>query len=231
MFGAFSVTMLHKVCRSEKCAHGRLVLYNIIYYGKGDKIMTRLETIRRFNLISSMIDTISAGASTWLGIKFIVWGNTVSKGIGKISQSDISNKDEAVNIAFSILKAGGIVATGLLSFVLVVIGIVVLMIAVNLIVPAVFGFISVRRASRCEEPSKSVKIVRTADIVRLVFHSFLMVGAVILVIIAIYNSAFGMAIIMAVFVSTIPFVLSILSLVWQGRMKGAAVNDDQANMD
>ena len=58
-----------------------------------------------------------------------------------------------------------------------------------------------------------------------------MVGAVILVIIAIYNGAFGVAIIMAVLVSTIPFVLSILSLVWQGRMKGAAVNDDQAGME
>ena len=223
--------MLHGVFLPKKCAPDHLVHYNVIYYGKGDKIMTRLETIRRFNLISSMIDTISAGASTWLGIKCIVWGNTVGKGIDKISQSDIASKDEAANIAFSFLKAGGIVATGLLSFVLVVLGIIVLVIAVNLIIPAVFGFISVRRASRCEEPSKSVKIVRTADIVRLVFHSLLMVGAVILVIIAIYNGAFGMAIIMAVLVSTIPFVLSILSLVWQGRMKGAAVNDDQANMN
>ena len=231
MFGTVCVTMLHEAFRFEKCAMDRLVHYNVIYYGKGDKIMTRLETIRRFNLISSMIDTISAGASTWLGIKCIVWGNTVSKGIDKISQSDIASKDEAANIAFSFLKAGGIVATGLLSFVLVVLGIIVLMIAVNLIIPAVFGFISVRRASRCEEPAKSVKIVRTADIVRLIFHSLLMVGAVILVIIAIYNGAFGMAIIMAVLVSTIPFVLSILSLVWQGRMKGAAVNDDQANMN
>ncbi len=188
--------------------------------------MTRLETIRRFNLISSLIDTISAGASTWLGIKFIIWGNAVTKGIDKINSTNIEHKDEAVNIMLSIMKAGGIVATGL-----IVIGIVVLMIAVNLIIPAVFGFVSVRRASRCEEPSKSVKIVRTADIVRLVFHSFLMVGAVILVIIAIYNGAFGVAIIMAVLVSTIPFVLSILSLVWQGRMKGAAVNDDQAGME
>ena len=193
--------------------------------------MTRLETIRRFNLISSLIDTISAGASTWLGIKFIIWGNAVTKGIDKINSTNIEHKDEAVNIMLSIMKAGGSVATGLLSFVLIVIGIVVLMIAVNLIIPAVFGFVSVRRASRCEEPSKSVKIVRTADIVRLVFHSFLMVGAVILVIIAIYNGAFGVAIIMAVLVSTIPFVLSILSLVWQGRMKGAAVNDDQAGME
>ena len=193
--------------------------------------MTRLETIRRFNLISSLIDTISAGASTWLGIKFIIWGNAVTKGIDKINSTNIEHKDEAVNIMLSVRKAGGIMATGLLSFVLIVIGIVVLMIAVNLIIPAVFGFVSVRRASRCEEPSKSVKIVRTADIVRLVFHSFLMVGAVILVIIAIYNGAFGVAIIMAVLVSTIPFVLSILSLVWQGRMKGAAVNDDQAGME
>jgi hypothetical protein len=40
-----------------------------------------------------------------------------------------------------------------------------------------------------------------------------------------------MAIITAVLVSTIPFVLSILSLVWQGRMKGAAVNDEQMKMD
>ena len=55
--------------------------------------------------------------------------------------------------------------------------------------------------------------------------------AVLLVIFAVYNGAFGMAIIMAVLVSTIPFVLSILSLVWQGKMKGAAVNDDQNNMD
>jgi hypothetical protein len=54
---------------------------------------------------------------------------------------------------------------------------------------------------------------------------------VLLVIIAIYNGAFGMAIITAVVVSTVPFVLSILSLVWQGKMKGAAVNDDQINMD
>ena len=193
--------------------------------------MTRLETIRRFNLISSLIDTISAGALTWLGVKFIIWGNAVTKGIDKINQTNIDHKDEAVNIMISIMKAGGIVATGLFSFVLIVIGIVVLIIALNLIIPAAFGFVSVRRASRCEEPSKSVKIVRTADIVRIVFHSLLMVGAVILVIIAIYNGAFGVAIIMAVLVSTIPFVLSILSLVWQGRMKGAAVNDDQEGMD
>ena len=80
-------------------------------------------------------------------------------------------------------------------------------------------------------PAKAVKVIRTADIVRLVFHTLLMVGAVIMVIIAIYNGAFGMAIITAVLVSTIPFVLSILSLVWQGRMKGAAVNDEQMKMD
>ena len=60
--------------------------------------------------------------------------------------------------------------------------IIVLLIAVNLIIPAIFGFISVRRASRCEEPAKAVKIVRGADIVRLIFHTFLMIGAVILVI-------------------------------------------------
>lgn len=192
--------------------------------------MTRLETIRRFNLISSMIDTISAGASTWLGIKCFIWSNTVSSKVGeKISQTP-NYSDESINTFISIAKFGGLLATGLLSVVLVIIGIIVLLIAVNLIIPAIFGFASVGRASKCEEPSKAVKIVRTADIVRLVFHTFLMIGAVILVILAIYNGAFGWAIIMAVLVSTIPFVLSILSLVWQGRMKGAAVNDDQANM-
>ena len=192
--------------------------------------MTRLETIRRFNLISSMIDTISAGASTWLGIKFIVWGNTVSSKVGdKIAQTP-NYTDETINTVISIAKFGGLLATGLLSVVLVIIGIIVLAIAINLLIPAVFGFISVRRASKCEEPSKAVRIVRTADIVRLIFHTFLMIGAVILVILAIYNGAFGWAIIMAVLVSTIPFVLSILSLVWQGRMKGAAVNDDQEKM-
>lgn len=192
--------------------------------------MTRLETIRRFNLISSMIDTISAGASTWLGIKCLIWSNTVSSKVGeKISQTPGST-DENINTVISIAKFGGKLATGLVSVVLVIIGIVVLAIAVNLIIPAFFGFISVRRASKCEEPSKSVRIVRTADIVRIVFHSLLMFGVVILVILAIYNGVFGWAIIMAVLVSTIPFVLSILSLVWQGRMKGAAVNDDQAKM-
>ena len=192
--------------------------------------MTRLETIRRFNLISSMIDTISSGATTWLGIKFIVWGSAVSSKVGeKIAQTP-SHADETLNTIISILKAGGFFATALLSVVLKILGVIVLLIAVNLIIPAVFGFISVRRASRCEEPAKAVKIVRGADIVRLIFHTFLMIGAVILVIIAIYNSAFGFAIIMAVLVSTIPAVLSVLSLVWQGRMKGAAVNDDQANM-
>ena len=192
--------------------------------------MTRLETIRRFNLISSLIDTISAGASTWLGIKFIVWSNTVSSKVGdKIAQTP-NYTDETLNTVISIAKFGGLLATGLLSVVLVIIGIIVLAIAINLMIPAVFGFISVRRASKCEEPSKAVRIVRTADIVRLIFHTFLMAGAVILVILAIYNGAFGWAIIMAVLVSTIPFVLSILSLVWQGRMKGAAVNDDQEKM-
>ena len=192
--------------------------------------MTRLETIRRFNLISSMIDTISAGASTWLGIKCFIWSNTVSSKVGeKISQTP-NYSDESINTFISIAKFGGLLATGLLSVVLVIIGIIVLLIAVNLIIPAIFGFASVGRVRKCEEPSKAVKIVRTADIVRLVFHTFLMIGAVILVILAIYNGAFGWAIIMAVLVSTIPFVLSILSLVWQGRMKGAAVNDDQANM-
>ena len=192
--------------------------------------MTRLETIRRFNLISSMIDTISAGASTWLGIKCFIWSNTVSSKVGeKISQTP-NYSDESINTFISIAKFGGLLATGLLSVVLVIIGIIVLLIAVNLIIPAIFGFASVGRASKCEEPSKAVKIVRTADIVRLVFHTFLMIGAVILVILAIYNGAFGWAIVLAVLVSTIPFVLSILSLVWQGRMKGAAVNDDQANM-
>ena len=177
-----------------------------------------------------MIDTISAGASTWLGIKCFIWSNTVSSKVGeKISQTP-NYSDESINTFISIAKFGGLLATGLLSVVLVIIGIIVLLIAVNLIIPAIFGFASVGRASKCEEPSKAVKIVRTADIVRLVFHTFLMIGAVILVILAIYNGAFGWAIIMAVLVSTIPFVLSILSLVWQGRMKGAAVNDDQANM-
>lgn len=193
--------------------------------------MTRLETIRRFNLISSMIDTISAGSSTWLGIKFIIWGNTFNSKIGdKLSQTPGNYDDEALKTFVAILKAGGKLASGLVSVVLVLIGIIVLLIAVNLVIPAVFGFVSVRRASRCEEPAKSVMFVRNADIVRLVFHTFLMIGAVILVIIAICNSMFGWAIIVAVLVSTIPFVLSILSLVWQGRMKGAAVNDDQANM-
>ena len=177
-----------------------------------------------------MIDTISSGATTWLGIKFIVWGSAVSSKVGdKIAQTP-SHEDETLNTVINVLKAGGFFATALLSVVLKILGVIVLLIAVNLIIPAIFGFISVRRASRCEEPAKAVKIVRGADIVRLIFHTFLMIGAVILVIIAIYNSAFGFAIIMAVLVSTIPAVLSVLSLVWQGRMKGAAVNDDQANM-
>jgi len=193
--------------------------------------MTRLETIRRFNLISSLIDTISAGASTWLGVKCFLWSNTVGNKIGgKIAQTP-GHEDKNVDTLIKIAKAGGIVATGLVSVVLVIIGIVMLIIALNLIIPAVFGFVSVRRASRSEEPARSVKAIRTADIVRLVFHTLLMAGAVLLVIIAVYNGAFGMAIIMAVLVSTIPFVLSILSLVWQGKMKGAAVNDDQTNMD
>lgn len=193
--------------------------------------MTRLETIRRFNLISSMIDTISAGASTWLGIKCMIWSNTITGKVGsKIAQTP-GHDDKALNTLISIMKAGGMLATGLISVVLVIVSIVALIIAFNLLIPAVFGFVSVRRASRSEEPSKSVKAVRTADIVRIVFHSMLMLGAVLLVIFAIYNGAFGMAIIMAVLVSTIPFVLSILSLVWQGKMKGAAVNDDQSNMD
>ena len=177
-----------------------------------------------------MIDTISSGATTWLGIKFFVWGSAVSSKVSdKIAQTP-SHEDETLNTVINVLKAGGFFATALLSVVLKILGVIVLMIAVNLIIPAIFGFISVRRASRCEEPAKAVKIVRGADIVRLIFHTFLMIGAVILVIIAIYNSAFGFAIIMAVLVSTIPAVLSVLSLVWQGRMKGAAVNDDQANM-
>lgn len=193
--------------------------------------MTRLETIRRFNLISSMIDTISAGASTWLGVKCFIWSNTVSSKVGsKIAQTP-GHSDETLNTLIKIAKTGGILATGLLSVVLVLIGIVMLIIAFNLIIPAVFGFVSVKRASKSEEPSKAVKAIRTADIIRLVFHTLLVVGAVLLVIIAIYNGAFGMAIITAVVVSTVPFVLSILSLVWQGKMKGAAVNDDQMNMD
>ena len=193
--------------------------------------MTRLETIRRFNLISSLIDTISAGASTWLGVKCFLWSHTVSsKLVSKIDQTP-GHKDENIDLVIKIAKAGGKVATGLLSVVLVIIGIIARMIAVNLIIPAVFGFVSVGRARKCEEPAKSVSIVRTADIIRIVFHSLLMVGAVIMVIIAIYNGAFGTTIILAVLVSTIPFVLSILSLVWQGKMKGAAVNDDQTNMD
>ena len=193
--------------------------------------MTRLETIRRFNLISSLIDTISAGASTWLGIKFMIWSGTVSNKIGSKIDQTPGHQDETIDLVIKIAKAGSKVATGLLSFVLVLLGIIVLIIAVNLIIPAVFGFISVRRASRSEDPAKTVRIIRTADIVRLVFHTLLMVGAVILVIIAIYNGAFGTTIILAVLVSTIPFVLSILSLVWQGKMKGAAVNDDQTKMD
>lgn len=193
--------------------------------------MTRLETIKGFNLCSSLIDMISTGATTWLSVKFFVWSNAVSKGIDKIANSQLTHKDDAVNIAINIAKAGGMFATGLLSFVLVILGIIVMLIALTLIVPAVFGFISVRRARKCEEPLKTVKIIRTADIVRLIFHSFLMIGAVILVIIAIYNSVFGIAIIMAVLVSTLPFVLSILSLVWQGKMKGAAVNDEQIKSD
>ena len=180
--------------------------------------MTRLETIRRFNLISSIIDTVSAGSSTWLGVKCFIWSNTVGNKIGDKIAKVPENEDKTINTLIAIAKTGGIVATGLLSVLLVLVGIVVLMIAVNLVVPAVFGFVAVRRASRSEEPSKSVKIIRTADIVRLVFHTFLMVGAVILVIIAVYNGVFGWAIVMAVLVSTIPFVLSILSLVWQGRM-------------
>ena len=193
--------------------------------------MTRLETIRRFNLISSMIDTISAGASTWLGVKCFIWSNTVSSKVGsKIAQTP-AHSDETLNTVIKIAKAGGMLATGLLSVVLVLIGIVMLIIAFNLIIPAVFGFVSVKRASRSEEPAKAVKVIRTADIVRLIFHTLLVVGAILLIIIAIYNGAFGMAIITAVVVSTVPFVLSILSLVWQGKMKGAAVNDDQMNMD
>ncbi len=193
--------------------------------------MTRLETIRRFNLISSMIDTISAGASTWLGVKCFIWSNTVSSKVGsKIAQTP-GHSDETLNTLIKIAKTGGILATGLLSVVLVLIGIVMLIIAFNLIIPAVFGFVSVKRASKSEEPSKAVKAIRNADIIRLVFHTLLVAGAVLLVIIAIYNGAFGMAIITAVVVSTVPFVLSILSLVWQGKMKGAAVNDDQMNMD
>ena len=193
--------------------------------------MTRLETIRRFNLISSMIDTISAGASTWLGVKCFIWSNTVSSKVGsKIAQTP-GHSDETLNTVIKIAKAGGMLATGLLSVVLVLIGIVMLIIAFNLIIPAVFGFVSVKRASRSEEPAKAVKAIRTADTVRLIFHTLLVVGAILLIIIAIYNGAFGMAIITAVVVSTVPFVLSILSLVWQGKMKGAAVNDDQMNMD
>ena len=192
--------------------------------------MTRLETIKRLNLASSLIDTISAGASTWLGIKCFIWSSTVSSKVGeKISQTP-TYQDETLNKVISVAKFGGMLATGLLSVVLVIIGIIVLAIAINLIVPAVFGFVSLRRARNCEEPVKAVKIIRTADIVRLVFHTFLMIGAVIAVILAIYDGAFGFAIISAVLVSTLPFVFSIISLVWQGRMKGAAVNDDQDNM-
>ena len=193
--------------------------------------MTRLETIKRLNLASSLIDTISAGSTTWLGIKCFVWAGALSNKVGgKIAQAPVEYNDEALNLLVNILKAGGVVASALLTVVLEIIGIIVLLIAVNLIVPAVFGFVSLRRARKCEEPVKAVKIIRTADIVRLVFHTFLMIGAVIVVIIAVYNGAFGFAIIMAVLVSTLPFVFSIISLVWQGRMKGAAVNDDQDKM-
>ncbi len=122
-------------------------------------------------------------------------------------------------------------ASGLLAVVLVICAIIAFVVAFNLIIPAVTGFIAVARARKSEDPRKSVKIIRTADIVRLVFHSIMMIGAVIIVIIAIYNGAFGFAIIMAVLVSTIPAILSILSLVWQGKMKGATVDDDQMKLD
>lgn len=195
--------------------------------------MTRLETIRRFNLISSLIDTISAGATTWLGVKFCAWSMAVGKGVGKIAESPTQSleKDEAVKLVIGIVKAGGMFASGLLAVVLVICAIIAFVVAFNLIIPAVTGFIAVARARKSEDPRKSVKIIRTADIVRLVFHSIMMIGAVIIVIIAIYNGAFGFAIIMAVLVSTIPAILSILSLVWQGKMKGATVDDDQMKLD
>ena len=193
--------------------------------------MTRLETIKKLNLASSLIDTISAASTTWLGVKFFVWAHALSTKVGgNIAKAPVEYEDEALNLVVNIIKAGGVVATALLTVVMEIIGILVLIVAINLIVPAVFGFISMRRARKCEDPFKSVKIIRTADIVRLVFHSLLIVGAVIVVIIAVYNGAFGFAIIAAVLVSTLPFVFSILSLVWQGRMKGATVNADQDNM-
>ncbi|MBO4449502.1 MAG: hypothetical protein J5777_02860 [Clostridiales bacterium] len=193
--------------------------------------MTRLETIKRLNLASSLIDTISAGSTTWLGIKLFVWSHALSTKVGgNIAKAPVEYEDETLKLIVNIIKAGGVVATALLTVVMWIIGIIVLVIAINLIVPAIFGFISMRRARKCEDPFKSVKIIRTADIVRIIFHTFLMIGAVIVVIIAIYNGAFGFAIIAAVLVSTLPFVFSILSLVWQKKMKGATVNADQDNM-
>lgn len=195
--------------------------------------MTRLETIRRFNLISSLIDTVSAGATTWLGFKFCVWSTAVGKGIGKIANSPVPSyeNDNAVKLVIGLAKGGGMIATGLLAAVLVICAVIAFIVAVNLIVPAVVGFISVARARKSEDSRKTVKIIRTADIVRLVFHTLMMVGAVIIVIIAIYNGAFGLAIIMAVLVSAVPAILSILSLVWQGKINGATVDDDQIKMD
>lgn len=183
--------------------------------------MTRLEQIRRFNLISSILDTVGAGATTWFSVKFITWGTAAAKNIDRIagSTASVENQDQKLKIALGIAKTGGMVASGLLSVVLIIIGILVAILAVNMIVPAFVGFLSVRRASRCEEPEKSIKIVRTADIVRLVFHSFLIVGSVILIIIAIYNSIFGMPIIIASLISTIPAVLSVISLIRQKRLK------------
>lgn len=183
--------------------------------------MTRLEQIRRFNLISSILDTVGAGTTTWFSVKLITWGTAAAKNIDRIAGSTaaIEDKDQKLKIALGIAKTGGMLASGLLSVVLIIVGILVAVLAINLIIPAVFGFVSVRRASRCEEPAKSVKIVRTADIVRLVFHTFLMIGSVILIIIAIYNSIFGFPIIVAALISTIPAVLSVMSLIWQRRLK------------
>lgn len=191
--------------------------------------MTRLEQIRRFNLISSILDTVGAGSTTWFSVKLITWGSAAAKNIDRIAGSTaaIDDKDEKLKIAFGIAKTGGMVASGLLSALLIIVGILLAVLALNLIIPAVFGFVSVRRASRCEEPAKSVKIVRCADIVRLVFHTFLIIGAVILIIIAICNSIFGFPVIVAALISTIPAVLSIMSLVWQRRLKCEPVIEEK----
>lgn len=193
--------------------------------------MTRLETIKRLNLASTLIDCISAGSTTWLGIKFFIWSKALTSKVGgNIAKAPVEYNDDTINLLVNILKAGGVFATALLSVVMVIVGIVILLVAVNLLVPAIFGFISLRRVRKCEEPDKSVKIIRTADIVRLVFHTFLIIGAVILIIIAVVNNVFGFAYIIAALVSTLPLVFSILSLVWQGKMKGVGVNADQENM-